>query len=681
MLNIIKLCVLIITFIFSTNNACSQTRVKIATSDWQPFIDSQQPDTSYTIKVITEAFARVNYDVEIEFMTQARGERLIEQGLVDGYITYSGKKNGSSQYLLSSRFPGDTIGLLKKKSLINTLSNSVTMTEYLHHFNQSKFGIVKGGIITKLFSALPKEHFEFATNDTHNVNKLDQGIVDFIIIGKYSAANIITNENPHLIGQFDFIQPADASNSFNIAFSKNNPSHLRIKNDFDKGLEIITQDGYLAKISEELGFYSIKEKNTEFKRLTIGTVKNNDMLRLRRLSKIFEKTHPDIKIDWRIMEENTLRKRLLSDLAISDGQFDILTIGLQEIPFWSKNAWLSPIKNLPEKYDLLDVFKTLRDSHSYQGELHALPFYAESSVTYYRKDLFSKAGLTMSAQPTYSEILKHAKTLHKPESGIYGLCLRGKAGWGENMAFFTTMVNSYGGQWFNNKWQPQINSHAWKSALRTYKSMLTNYGPPAPEKNGYNENLTLFLKGKCGIWIDATVAAGSLFNTEKSLFSLNVGITKAPIATTAEGANWLWTWSLAIPVSSNNKSTAQQFITWATSKDYINLVAKEEGWKVIPQGTRISTYANSHYLAVAPYSKAILESITQASVLDTQKKSKPYSGIQFVEIAEFPAIGNHVGNLISEVIKGNETIDIALKKAQNYTQYKMALSGYYNETK
>ncbi len=217
-----------------------------------------------------------------------------------------------------------------------------------------------------------------------------------------------------------------------------------------------------------------------------------------------------------MLDEKTLRLRLLSDLAISDGQYDILTIGAYETPIWAKNKWILPLKNLSPQYDIEDVIKPVRQMLSMDNQLYALPFYAESSMTYYRKDLVVKAGLSMPEAPTYDDIKRIAAAIHSPEKQIYGICLRGDPGWGANMALLTTMINSAGGRWFDESWNPTIDTPEWKLALQTYMDLLTLYGPPKPEEQDYAKNLTLFQEGHCGIWIDATVFASALLDPKQS---------------------------------------------------------------------------------------------------------------------------------------------------------------------
>lgn len=376
------------------------------------------------------------------------------------------------------------------------------------------------------------------------------------------------------------------------------------------------------------------------------------------------------------MDENTLRLRLLSDLAIADGQFDIMTIGLYETPIWAKNKWITPLQSLPKKYDKEDIIQSIRDIMSYDGQLYALPFYAESSMTFYRTDLFKKAGCVMPSQPTYEDIRKFAAAIHDPENGVYGICLRGKPGWGENMGFLMTLVNSYGGYLFDDQWNPAINSPEWTDAISFYMELINKYGPPQPSANGYNENLELFSSGHCGQWIDATVSAGKLFDPKQSKVHNNFGFVNAPIALTPKGSHWLFSWALAIPESSMHKEAAQHFITWATSKDYIKLVAEKKGWGRVPPGTRKSTYANADYKAAVPFAKFVFDAIQTAQSDAISLMPNPDTNVMFVGTPAYTAILDYAGQEMGKVLDGKISLEEALRNSQEFASQQMRHSGY-----
>lgn len=409
--------------------------------------------------------------------------------------------------------------------------------------------------------------------------------------------------------------------------------------------------------------------------LTIATVNNSDMIIMQKLSPAWEKATGN-KLNWVVLEENVLRQRVTTDIATKAGQFDVLTIGAYETPIWGKAGWLAGMDDLGADYDYADIFEPVRNSLSSGGKLFAVPFYAESSFTFYRKDLFDAAGLKMPEQPTYDDITKFAAALTDKSKEQYGICLRGKPGWGENMAYVGTLVNTFGGSWFDMKWQPQLESAQWKKAVGTYIELMTKYGPPGATSNGHNENRALFATGHCAMWVDATSAAGYIYNPKESKVADKTSFSKAPVAVTPNGSGWAWAWALAVPASSKKQAAAKSFLKWATSKDYVKLVGTSEGWVAAPPGTRKSTYENPEYTKAAPFADTVLKAILTADPAKPTKDPVPYTGVQFVAIPEFQAIGTNVGQLVASVLAGQQSVDAALKTAQEQTLQTMKEAGY-----
>jgi sorbitol/mannitol transport system substrate-binding protein len=409
--------------------------------------------------------------------------------------------------------------------------------------------------------------------------------------------------------------------------------------------------------------------------LTIATVNNGDMIRMQKLTDDFTKDNPDITLQWVTLEENVLRQKVTTDIATKGGQYDIITIGTYEVPIWAKQNWLVPLDKLGADYDVDDLLPAIRGGLSVDGKLYAAPFYGESSMVMYRKDLMEKAGLTMPDAPTWDFIRQAADKMTDRANGINGICLRGKAGWGENMAFLTAMSNSFGARWFDEKWTPQFDQPEWKDTLQFYVDMMKADGPDGASNNGFNENLALFQQGKCGMWIDATVAA-SFVTGKDSTVADKVGFALAPDKGLGKRGNWLWAWSLAVPAGSQKVDAAEKFISWATSKHYAELVASKEGWANVPPGTRTSLYANADYQAAAPFAKMTLDSINAADPTHPTVKPVPYVGVQFVAIPEFEGIGTTVGQLFSAALAGQSSVDDALKQAQDVTTREMQKAGY-----
>jgi sorbitol/mannitol transport system substrate-binding protein len=379
--------------------------------------------------------------------------------------------------------------------------------------------------------------------------------------------------------------------------------------------------------------------------VTIATVNNGDMIRMQGLTSAFNAEHPDIALEWVTLEENVLRQRVTQDIATNGGQFDVLTIGTYEVPIWGAQGWLMSLNDLPAEWNADDLLPAIRDGLTVDGELYAAPFYGESSMVMYRTDLMEAAGLEMPEAPSWEFIREAAAAM--TDDGVYGICLRGKAGWGENMAFITAMANSFGARWFDEDWNAQFDSPQWAETLEFYVDLLTNYGPPGASNNGFNENLSLFQQGNCGMWIDATVAASFVTNPTDSTVADRVGFALAPDNGLGPRGNWLWAWSLAVPNSSDASEAAKTFIAWATSQDYTELVAENEGWANVPPGTRTSLYENPAYLEAAPFAAMTLASINAADPTAPTVDPVPYTGVQFVAIPEFAGIGTQVGQEFS----------------------------------
>ncbi len=422
--------------------------------------------------------------------------------------------------------------------------------------------------------------------------------------------------------------------------------------------------------------------------VTIATVNNSDMKTMESLTSVFEAANPDIKLKWNVLPENELRQKVTTDIATGAGSYDVATIGTYEVPIWAKNGWLNSMDALFDKntsikasYDINDLLTPVRLGLSYNKALYALPFYAESSMTFYNKAAFAANKLTMPVKPTWNQVLAFAAKLHKPQNGFYGICLRGLPGWGENMAVFSTMVNTFGGRWFDQSWNATIDTPAWKAALNFYVNIQKKYGAPGSTGNGFTENLTYMSQNKCGMWIDATVAAGFLKDPRQSKIVSTVGFANAPTGPgTPKGSNWLWSWSLAIPKSSKVADAAFKFITWATSKEYIALVAKNNGtWASVPPGTRKSTYANPEYQkAAGDFADITLDSINRADPTNATKDPVPYVGVQFVGIPEFQALGTQVGQYVAGALAGQYSVSQALKLGQAAAT-KVAKEGGYKK--
>ncbi|WP_320823640.1 extracellular solute-binding protein [Reinekea sp.] len=635
----------------------AQTNLTLSSFDLPPYIGQDLKDQGAIHEIVEAVLAEAERSVDVAFFPVTRAINSALAGQYQAVFPVVYDELLSKGFRLSDAIASYQLGLLGRKNDDSYLESiSVTTT----------IAVVRGSVSEQENSSFSPARFVYVAQNEQAMRMLHSGRVDYVLIDKFTAADLMVDKLPYMIGQFSFPEQFTKKIDLHVAFSKKYIGAQTDLEAFNSALKRLEALGVIDSILNRHGLLFF-EKPLQNKVLRIATVDNGDMVLMQRISAEYKQLHPDITLDWRVLDESILRRRLLSDLAISEGQYDVMTIGAYEVPIWNKQDWLTPLTNLSVEYDQGDMIEVVRDSLSHNGSLYALPFYAESSMTYFRRDLFEQAGIQMPAAPTWANIRSYAKKLHAPEQGVYGICLRGKVGWGENIPIVSTMVNAFGGQWFDMQWAPQLNSPAWQQAVSFYVDLVRDFGPPDTYKNGFPENLKLFSDGHCAIWIDATVAAGMLFDANRSAVADRVWFAPAPVSLTSKGSAWLWIWSLAVPASSKLQVEAKEFIAWATSKDYINRVAELEGWVAVPPGTRKSTYENENYIAAAPFAEYVLSAINSANPKDATLPPSPYSGIQFVTIPEFTAIGNFASQRINGILQNKMTVEQALSKSQAFT--------------
>jgi sorbitol/mannitol transport system substrate-binding protein len=382
---------------------------------------------------------------------------------------------------------------------------------------------------------------------------------------------------------------------------------------------------------------------------------------------VFEKQNPGITVKFATYTEGDLRAAIEKDVSTHSNSFNAVMIGPYEAPLFAKNNWLVDLSKQyiasDSSYGASDLLPPVAKSLSYNGDLYAAPFYGESSMLYYNKSLLKAAGVTLPLHPTWNQVQAAAAKLNQPGK-VAGVCLRGLAGWGDNMASLDTVINTFGGEWYNQNWQAQLTSPAVTQAVNFYVNLVKQYGEPGASNDSFNQLLTLYGQGKCAMWYDATVAATSIATTYPTVFA-QTGYAFAPTEKTSS-SGWLWSWALGIPQGVNDQGAAWKFVSWATSKQYDTLVAQKYGWSAVPPGNRTSLYNNASYQkAASAFANITLQSINGTDPTHPTVNPVPYIGIQYVDIPQFETLGLTVGQQIAGAIAGTESTSQALQAAQS----------------
>jgi polyol transport system substrate-binding protein len=408
------------------------------------------------------------------------------------------------------------------------------------------------------------------------------------------------------------------------------------------------------------------------KTVRVLMVNNPQMVDLQKLTKDNFTKETGVKVQFKVLPENDVRDTIAQDVANQAGQYDVITISNFEVPFYAKNGWLTSMSEYIDKdpnFEQDDILKGMSESLTGEdGKIYGEPFYGESSFLMYRKDVFKKHGLTMPEHPTWQQVADFAAKLDGAEPGMKGICLRGLPGWGEAIAPLTTVVNTMGGTWFDVNWDAQLKAPEFKQATDFYVNLIRQHGESGASQAGFTECLNSFGQGKAAMWYDATSAAGSLEDPSSSKVAGKVGYAYAPIDKT-KYSGWLYTWAWGIEKASKNPDAAWKFVSWASSKEYEDLVGRTLGWASVPAGKRTSLYENPDYQkAAAAFYKVTQGSIANADPKNPGVQPRPTLGIQFVDIPEFTKLGTDVSQLLSSAIAGKGSVDDMLSQGQDMAQ-------------
>jgi len=405
--------------------------------------------------------------------------------------------------------------------------------------------------------------------------------------------------------------------------------------------------------------------------INVLMVNNPQMVDLQALTAEHFTAETGIKVNFTVLPENDVRDKISQEFSSQAGQYDVATVSNFEIPIYARSKWIAPLDEFiaaDPDFDQDDILEPMVQSLSGDdGQVYGQPFYGESSFLMYRQDVLDAEGITMPAEPTWQEVADIAAQVDGAQPGMAGICLRGQPGWGQVFAPLTTVVNTFGGTWFTEDWQAQVNGEGFREATEFYVDLVREHGENGAPQAGFTECLNNVIQGNVAMWYDATSAAGSL-EAEDSPVRGKMGYAAAPVVET-DSSGWLYAWSWGIEQASTKKDNAWKFISWASGREYEELVGNELGWSRVPAGKRASTYENPQYLEEAgAFAEATRSAIENADPLNPGVQPRPAPGIQFVDIPEFPGLGTQVSQYISSAIAGQMTVEEALDLGQRLAE-------------
>jgi sorbitol/mannitol transport system substrate-binding protein len=396
-------------------------------------------------------------------------------------------------------------------------------------------------------------------------------------------------------------------------------------------------------------------------------VNNPQMVDLQRLTADHFTKETGIGVNFTVLPENDVRDKISQEFSSQAGQYDVASLSNFEIPIYAKSKWIAPLDDYvaaDAQFNQADILPPMTKSLTADdGKLYGEPFYGESSFLMFRKDVLEAAGLQMPAKPTWPEVADIAAKVDGKQQGMRGICLRGQPGWGQIFAPLTTVVNTFGGTWFDKDWNARVDAPEFTEATKFYVDLVRAHGEIGAPQAGFTECLNNLVQGNVAMWYDATSAAGTLEAADSPVKG-KIGYVAAPVVKT-QSSGWLYAWSWSIQQASDKKDNAWKFISWASSKEYEELVGQQLGWSRVPAGKRASTYENQDYLKEASaFAEPTKAAISSADPRNPGVQPRPAIGIQFIDIPEFTDLGTQVSQYVSSAIAGQMSVDEALKRGQ-----------------
>ena len=284
----------------------------------------------------------------------------------------------------------------------------------------------------------------------------------------------------------------------------------------------------------------------------------------------YNRTH-DGKVKVTVVPSTNFVQKFGTAAASGSGP-DIASIDLVYLPYFASKGVLedltSVLNSLSWKDGLSPAHKKLA---VYNGKTYALPFTAEASVTFYNKDLFTKAGLDPAKPPTnYADMLADARAIRRLGNDYYGFTMAGQCG-GCNIFEFAPHVWASGGKVLSDDGKNVLfDSGEVTDALDFYHQMWTEgLMPPSAKTDNGTVQPTAFQSGKVGM-----VNLGAFFvQTLAADKKIDFGIT--PIVGRNGGtASFAGGDEIAVTKGAKNKAVAYDFVKWATGEEAQTILAK-----------------------------------------------------------------------------------------------------------
>jgi len=369
--------------------------------------------------------------------------------------------------------------------------------------------------------------------------------------------------------------------------------------------------------------------------------------------------------------ENELRDKIVADASNHAGQFDLYNLDGNYTPLFASKGWVQPLGALASSYKASDILPFARGLYTYNGTLYGAPIYLETTILYYRKDLFQQAHIAKPPATMDELTADAAKLTNAPR--VYGIALRGLRGEGMNVYTWTQWLHSYGGTYFKGgKLVPNFNSPQAIDATTRYATLIKKYDAPNSGTWGWPDVLSAFAAGRVAMTTESTAFYPTFEDPKQSSVAGKIGF--APVPAGPDG-RWPANYTTGIAIASTVKdakklAAAKAFLQYGTS------AAMETGGL---GEQSIGNVARTSLLKSTLYTQKITDvnpDYAAAVAEDYRVTSPSYRPL----IPQWKAMGDIIGTDIESVFTGQSSASSALNSAATDVTKLFKQQGVYGQS-
>lgn len=374
--------------------------------------------------------------------------------------------------------------------------------------------------------------------------------------------------------------------------------------------------------------------------------------------------------------EEQLYQNIQLDTSSHTGNIDCFTMDMMRIAEFARADYIAKVQSYLddpaltdiEWYNKEDILAGPLSAAKYNGDLYGIPSTGETSIMFFRKDIFEDKGVEVPT--TFEELWDVCEKIDDP-NGTRAIGLRGLRGSGMNIYTWTQFFRGFGGAFFQdfpNDMTPTINSPEAVKAVEFYAGLLQNFGPS--DVAGYT-NLDIQnaqMSGAIAITLDANVFGAIVEDANTSSTAGKWGYAMVP---SGEGGQWpsIYSHIMCINNYSDAKEAAWLFIEWATSPEITLKRGLETG---VP--ARKSTWESEEliekmrYIGDGTYTQVCMEAL--------EKADASYRPV----FENWNEMGDYIGIALQDVISSGSTdgAQKALDNAQAQIENMLKTKGYIN---